>query len=173
MKSYIALKGVLIPPYCWWTTIHISNQHNEAHQRKSESNKQNFPESFLRGVQLRRQDLGAKISIMTLERRKGLWIVHCMWFLSMIEKKVETSKNVMYKNVPPAMPWSHGNQHHDTTDDDNGDDDDIIYFSQVLLLKQKDLRINSLRDPFVQSCPLPGSGCSQWLPSSQFWSLLH
>ena len=43
----------------------------------------------------------------------------------------------------------------------------------MLLLKQKDLRINSLRDPFVQSCPLPGSGCSQWLPSSQFWSLLH
>ena len=59
MKSYRVLRVVIIPAYFWWTTIHISNQHNAAHQRKSESNKQNFPETFLRGIELRRQDLGA------------------------------------------------------------------------------------------------------------------
>ena len=49
----------------------------------------------------------------------------------------------------------------------------ISILFQASLLKEKELRMNSLRDPFVQSCPFPGSGCSQWLPSSQFWSLLH
>ena len=81
----------------------------------------------------------------------------------MIEIKVETSKNVIYKNVPPAIPWSNGNQHHehDTTYDDNGDDDDDELISFLKYDKDKKFNEEEIRTDLKEATdciPSQGAG---------------
>ena len=67
----------------------------------------------------------------------------------------------MYKNVPPAMPWSHGNQHHDTTYDDNGDDDDDELISFLKYDKDKKLNEEEIRTDLKEATdciPSQGAG---------------